>query len=318
MHVIHAIMQHMDWDDLRFYLAVARRGSIRGAAELLSVNASTVSRRIDAYEKKLGVRLFERLPTGYILTSAGEDMLGSAERIEDEVASLNRNLIGRDTQLNGTLRVTMPAALATHLLMPDFAAFGAKYPRIELEFAVSSEEFNLSKREADVAIRITDNPPEFLVGRNITKISKAIYASEDYLARHDPENHPESLNWIGWEDSEAFPQWVKNSRFSKAPIHHQTNDLLVQLEAARSGMGLAILPCFMADPVAGLRRLSIYSADFCGDIWILTHKDLRSTARVRTFMDFMVKAFDKHRDLLIGNYSTKSENEGLVATLEAL
>jgi len=319
MRSINAIMQHMDWDDLRFYLAVARKGSIRGASDLLAVNASTVSRRIDAFEKKLGVRLFERLPTGYVLTTAGDDMLSSAERIEDEVASLDRSVSGRDTKLNGTLRVTMPAALATHLLMPDFATFGREFPGIELEFAVSSEEFNLSKREADVAIRITNNPPGYLVGRlgrRVTKISKAIYVSEQYLEQHDSENHPELLKWIGWEDNEPHPQWVKDSGFPKTPIHHQTNDSLVQLEAASSGLGLAILPCFMADPISNLRRLSPFSSACCGDIWIPTHKDLRSAARVRAFMDFMVKAFDKHRDLFAGdNFPTEVEKERVIDDL---
>jgi len=293
----------MDWDDLRYFLAVARKGSVRGASNILAVNASTVSRRIDAYEKKLGVRLFERLPTGYVLTVGREEMVGSAERIEDEVARLDRGVLGRDTQLNGSLRVTMPAVLATHLLMADFSRFSREFPGIQLEFAVSSEEFNLSKREADVAIRITNNPPEYLVGRCVTKTSKAVYASEDYLARHDPEKHPELLHWIGSENNEHHPQWVKDSDFPNSPIHHQTNDVLVKLEAARAGLGLAVIPCFLADPIPNLRRLSLTKVH-CGDIWILTHKDLRATARVRSFMDFMVGAFDKHRDLLTGKYSS--------------
>lgn len=288
----------MNWDDLRFFLAVAQKGSIRGASEVLTVNASTVSRRIDAFEKKLGTRLFERLPTGYVLTSAGEEILESSERIEDEVAKLDRNIIGRDTQLNGSLSVTMAAPLATHLLMPDFVNFGRRYPGIELELVVSSEEINLSKREADVAIRITNNPPEHLVGRHVTDIAKAVYASEEYLSRHDIKQQPELLRWIGWEDPEPYPQWVKDSQYPKTPIRHQANDILVQLEAAKSGMGITILPCFMADPVTNLKRISPISSGKCGDIWILTHKDLRYTARVRIFMDYMLKAFEKHKAVL--------------------
>ena len=298
----------MDWDNLRFFLAVARKSSIRGASNALGVNASTVSRRIDTFEKKLGVRLFERLPTGYVLTVAGEEMVSSAERIEEEVSIVDRRVIGRDTQLSGTLRVTMPTALATHLLMPDFTEFGRRYPGIKLELAVSSEEFNLSKREADVAIRITDNPPDYLVGHQATEISKAIYASDDYLKHHDPKKNPELLNWIGWENNHPQPQWVKENGFSKTPIHHQTDDLLVQLEAGKSGMGIVLLPCFLGDSTPNLQRISPYTSDFCGDIWILTHKDLRSTARVRTFMEFMHKAFDRHRDLLMGKLPNTSHD----------
>lgn len=128
MRSTNAIMQRMDWDDIRYYLAVARHGSIRGASTHLSVNPSTVSRRIDAYEKKLGVRLFERLATGYVLTKPGQDMMFSAEIIENEIASLSRRVTGRDAQLNGKLRVTLPAPFTTHLLMHDIAEFESTYP----------------------------------------------------------------------------------------------------------------------------------------------------------------------------------------------
>lgn len=299
-------MHHMDWDDLRFFLAVARKGSIRAASTALAVNHSTVSRRINAFEEKLGVRLFERLPTGYVLTPAGEEMVESAQRIEDEVVKLDRQVIGRDAQLNGVLRVTMPAALATHLLAPDLAAFSRTYPGIQLELAISDEEFNLKKREADVAIRLTTNPPDYLVGRPIVKPAKGIYASRSYLEQHDPDTHPEEMHWLGWEDSVPYPQWVKESNFPSSTIFHQTDNILVQLETARAGMGLTMLPCFMADPIPDLHRLALSGASSCGDIWILTHKDLRATARVRTFIDFMLEAFERHRDLLEGRCYTNS------------
>ncbi|HFD32794.1 MAG TPA: LysR family transcriptional regulator [Gammaproteobacteria bacterium] len=298
----------MDWDDLRFFLAVARKGSIRAASSSLSVNHSTVLRRINAFEEKLNVRLFERLPTGYVLTPTGEEMVESAQRIEDEVVKLDRQVIGRDAQLSGVLRVTMPLILATHLLAPEFAAFTTAYPGIQLELAASDEEFNLKKREADVAIRITPNPPDYLVGRKILKPAKGIYASHNYLKQHDPKNHPEKMNWLGWEDGVAHPQWVKDSEFPSSPIRHQADSLLVQLEAAKADMGLAMLPCFLADPVQSLQRLHLIpsSAASCGDLWILTHKDLRSTARVRVFVDFMVEAFDRHCEVLEGRSYTCS------------
>ena len=190
----------MDWDNLRFFLTVARKGTIRAASQALSVNHSTVSRRISAFEKKLGVRLFERLPNGYVLTATGEEMMKSAQHIEDEVVKLDRQVIGRDAQLNGSLRVTMPAVLATHLIMPDISAFTNIYPSIQLELAFSNEEFNLRKREADIAIRLTANPPDYLVGRRILHPAKGVYASHDYLKSNDPNKHPDKLNWIGWEE----------------------------------------------------------------------------------------------------------------------
>jgi len=308
MRALSANMHHMEWDNLRFFLAVARKGSIRAASDALAVNHSTVSRRIGAFEAKLGVRLFERLPTGYVLTAAGEEMVESAQRIEDEIVKLDRQVIGRDAQLNGVLRVTMPAALATHLLAPDLATFTRTYPGIQLELAISDEEFNLKKREADVAIRLTSNPPDYLVGRQIVSPAKGIYASHSYLEQHNPDMHPENMHWLGWEDSVPYPQWVKESGFPSSPVYHQTDNILVQLEAARAGMGLTMLPCFMADPIPELHRLgpATPATSSCGDIWILTHKDLRTTARVRTFIDFMVEAFERHRDLLEGQFDTNS------------
>ncbi len=291
----------MDWDNLRYFLAVARKGSIRAAAADLAVNHSTVARRISSFEKQLGVRLFERLPNGYVLTAAGEEMMKSAQHIEDEVVKLDRKVIGRDAQLNGVLRVTMPTVLATHLLMPDISAFTKLYPNIHLEMAFSSEEFNLRKREADIAIRLTQNPPDYLVGRRILHPAKGVYASHEYLRHHDPETQPETLSWIGWEEFSSPTHWNKDSRYSAAPIVHKADDLLAQLEAVKAGIGIAMLPCFLADKVPSLVRLECITAkDICGDLWILTHEDLRATARVRAFIDHMLNAFEQHRDLLLG------------------
>jgi len=294
-------MHHMDWDNLRFFLAVARKGSVRAAANSLGVNHSTVARRISTFEKKLEVRLFERLPNGYVLTPTGEEMLKSAHSIEDEIAKLDRQVIGRDAKLNGVLRVTMPSVLASHLIMPDIAAFSTMYPGIKLELAFSNEEFNLRKREADIAIRLTPNPPEYLVGRKILHPAKGIYASKQYLKTHDINAENKKINWIGWESDHPKANWNKDSRFAALPIKHQADDLLAQLEAVKANMGIAMLPCFLADTITSLERIE-YLAEIgsCGDLWILTHEDLRSTARVRAFINFMLEAFEHHRDLLEG------------------
>jgi len=294
-------MHHMDWDNLRYFLAVARNGSIRAAASDLAVNHTTVARRISSFEKQLGVRLFERLPNGYVLTATGEEMVKSAQSIEDEVVKLDRQVIGRDAQLNGVLRVTMPTALATNLLMPDIAAFIKLYPNIRLEMALSNEEFNLRKREADIAIRLTMNPPDYLVGRRILHPAKGVYASHEYLRHHDPKTQPEKLSWIGWDEPSSTKHWNKDSRYSAAPVVHKADDLLARLEVVKAGIGIAMLPCFLADKVSSLVRLELIAAKgICGDLWILTHEDLRATARVRAFIDHMLKAFEQHRDLLLG------------------
>ncbi len=294
----------MDWDNLRFFLAVARKGSIRAASVDLAVNHSTVTRRISAFEKKLGVRLFERLPNGYVLTPTGEEMMKSAQHVEEEIIKLDRQVIGRDAQLNGTLRVTMPTALATHLIMPDITAFTELYPNIQLELAFSNEEFNLRKREADVAIRMTPNPPDYLVGRQILQPAKGVYASHEYLEHNNPELLPDKMRWIGWENAKQ-PEWNKASQFSSSPIMHIADDLVAQLEAMKSGMGIAMLPCFLVDTDPSVKRLELLDmSSTCGALWILTHEDLRATGRVRAFIDFMLAAFEHHRPLLEGrNYN---------------
>ena len=302
----------MDWDDLRIFLALTRTRSVRAAASILGVNNSTVSRRIRTFEQRLGVRLFERLPTGYTLTSAGEDMLGSTLQVEEEIQALERRVLGQDSRLTGELRVTMPDILATRLLMPSFASFTQTYSNIELEVIVSDEQLNLTKREADVAIRMTNDPPEHLVGRRLLRHASTAYASSDYLTQHqvktdltdvtDPADFTDltGLNWIGWEDMIPYPRWVKESPFPAIPVRHRLNNGMLQLEAIKAGMGIGMLSCFIGDREPALRRLPPGTPQLGREIWILTHPDLRNTTRVRTFMDYMATAILAQRDLIEG------------------
>lgn len=289
-----------DWDDLRFFLAVARKGSIRGAAALLGVNHSTVSRRIDAYEKKLGTRLFERLPSGYFITQAGEEMRQSAEIIEAEVDTIDRHVFGRDARLSGVLRVTLTDSMAQKLLMPDLVEFTKAHPAIELDLITSNSTANLARREADVAIRVSNDPPDNLVGRRILKFALANYASVDYLDRHDLSKPGSNITWIGAGDLVPDPQWVRDSPYPGAPARNHAHHPLIQLEAAKAGMGMAVLPCFLGDTEPGLRRVLPATTTPGQDIWLLTHEDLRHTARVRLFIDYIAKAILTRKGLLEG------------------
>jgi DNA-binding transcriptional LysR family regulator len=294
-----------EWDDLRIFLALVRKGSVRAAAESLGVDNSTVSRRIRAFEQKLGVRLFERLPTGYTPTSAGEDMLDSAQQVEEEILALERRLLGQDTRLTGELRVTMPDLLAMKLLMPDLAAFTQTYPGIGLEINVSYEHLDLTKREADVAIRLTDNVPEHLVGERLLQQATAAYASTTYLAKHNladaPADDLASLTWLGWDDQMTYPKWVKESNFPTVPVRHRLNNAVLQLEAVKVGIGIGVLPCFIGDQEPSLRRLPPGRPKLGKHIWLLTHPDLSNTTRVQTFLDFMASAITARRDLIEGH-----------------
>lgn len=295
----------MDWDDIKIFLALMRTGTVRAAAEKLGISHSTVARRIEAMEQKLAVRLFDRLPSGYVVTPVGEDMLKVAEHVETELGGLERRILGHDHKLVGRIKVTMVDALAVGLLMPHLSEFTEKYPEIDLEIDVTYDAADLSNREADVALRFAQNPPELLIGRRLLTCATAAYATGDYLDRHDLDN-PDSLDnwgrarWIGFGPQRPQPDWVKKSLFPTLPVKGQLVSLMVQLEACKNGMGIGMLPCFLADPDPNLHRLSspVQVPNF--DLWLLTHPDTRTNARIRVFKDFITSAILSHRPLLEG------------------
>lgn len=289
----------MNWDDIKIFLALMRSGNVRAAAARLKVSHSTVARRIDALEEKLGVRLFDRLPAGYALTPVGEDMLKVAEGVEDELEGLERRVLGHDHKLSGRIRVTMVDALATSLLMPHLAEFTQRYPEIDLEVDVTYEPVDLDRREADIAFRFARNPPEHLVGRRLVTCATAAYASQEYLNSHDLRD-PASACWIGFGRRDPFPPWVKESNFPNIPVKGRFVSLLAQIEACKAGMGVGMLPCFLGEPEPSLKRLSPARLNPNFELWILTHRDMRTNARIRAFSQFMATAVITHRERLEG------------------
>lgn len=289
-----------NWDDYRFFLAIARHASVRKAAMTLDVSHSTVLRRITAFEDALKVRLFERTPTGYFTTEAGDELLPIAQRVEEETTNASRRIAGRDNELSGKIRVTMPGILATHLLMPDLAAFRRLHPSIELHITPAYSLANLSKQEADVAIRISNDPPENLFGRRIVKVFRSAYISEDYLPSTPRGDDTPPLSWIGMIDAQSSFQWMEDSGFPDIPIGAIIGDPHATLEAVKAGIGMAILPCYMADTQPDLYRMPPAKLQPHSDLWILTHEDMRNTARIRKFISFMADAILLHRNLLEG------------------
>jgi len=288
-----------NWDDLRVFLAVARAGSLSGAARALSVNHSTVFRRIGAFEAALGVRLFERQSDGYLLTPAGEELRDGALRIEEEIASLSRKVAGQDLRLSGAVRVTTIDMLAFGLLPRHLAGFRDAYPGIEIELVVGNTMLNLSRREADVALRVGNTPPETLVGRRVGRLAFAVYGSIGYRARR-PELDLVLHNWIGF-DSEHEALVRRFTRFLPAVQPAlRTNSVVAALSVAKSGLGLVPLPCGLADLEPDLVRVAPLPDDFTLDLWLLTHEDLRKTARIRAFLDFLATALAKEAPLLEG------------------
>lgn len=294
----------MNWDDVRLFLALARNGSARAAAATLGVSHTTVARRAEDLEKDLSSRLFDRDVSGYRLTGAGEALLSQAVRAEDALLAAERQLQGRDAQLSGEIVLTTSDLIAQHLIMDDLVEFTRCFPNIDLNILLSYDLYDLGRREADVAIRFIGSgrrPPEDLVGRKLATTFSCYYASERYLAEHDPHADDTRARWIGWSDNTQFPDWVRASPFPDLPARGKINNAVLQGEAARQGMGLATLPCFMGDSIAGLKRVANCKPYANYDIWLLSHPDLRDAAKLRTFRSFIVEVFEAKGPLIRGD-----------------
>jgi len=287
----------MNWDDLRLFLAVARTGSISGAARQLDVQHSTVSRRMRQLEEKLGARLLERKTGGYELTQAGEDIKQAASRIEREVLGVDGALLGKDTALVGPLRVTAINNMANSVFMPMFAGFTRQHPLVELHVAVSNSDASLAQREADVAIRLTNTPPDTLIGKRVVTVASTIYASRSYLEQLRQQGG--EPRWIGVDCCEFHKTWTRQC-CGEQPHHFISDDTLLTLSAIREGLGVSILPCFMADTDPLLQRYCEPDPAYNLGLWVLMHPDLKRTARVLAFRDYMIHAIKARGDLFEG------------------
>jgi DNA-binding transcriptional LysR family regulator len=301
----------MQWDDLRYVLAVASAGSLAGAARSLGVNHTTVLRRVDAFEKNLGLRLFERLPTGYVLTAGGEELIATARHVDETVTALERKLAGQDLRLSGVVRVTTTDTLMGSILPEILAEFRETHPGIQVEIAVSNLMLNLTKRDADVAIRPANDPPGTLIGRRVAKVAFAIYASPRYLAKHRTSKLADH-RWIGPDDSLAgtsVAQWMR-SQLAQSEIALRADSFLALRQAAQAGLGLAALPCYLGDTASDLVCVHRPIPEMETALWILTHEDLRHTARIRAFTEFSANALSRRRPLLEGARARPRSGKG--------
>lgn len=292
----------IDWDDLRVFLAVHRAGTLRGAARDLGVNHATVTRRLALLEQGLEARLFDRRPEGLVASQAGEDLVVAAERVETELTAVQRRVGGRDDSPRGLVRLSVPPAMLRSFLARELVAFAQAHPGIELDVDASHSFSDLARREADVAIRMADEVTEDVVGLRVIRYRKAIYAAPGYLAAAGDGRVPDPAVhcWIGWGDGLPSPSWTRDTPFPELPVRHRLFSNLLQLEAAREGLGLALLPCFLGDAEPGIVRVPGTATLDGKSIWLLYHRDLRRTARVRTLIDHLAPAIRRHRRLIEG------------------
>lgn len=293
----------VDWDDLKVFLVVSERGSIRQAADTLRVAHSTVSRRIEALEQGLSTRLFDRTPNGLLITAAGELLLTSARHVEETMHAAELAVAGRDLELSGDIRFTLPLIVATQVLADSLAEFVRDHPEVNLIIETTDDLLDLSKREADVAMRFVrtgETPPGYLVGRPLGMSAQCAYASQAYIESHVFSGEGRNATWLGWEDETAFPEWVYETSLEPMPAKGRYKDVHVQIALAKRGLGMSLLPCMLADPDPDLHRVPGARVMRHHQIWMLTHPDLRDTARVRHFREFMNEAILREADLIEG------------------
>lgn len=293
-------------DDFRLVRAIASARGLAGAAATLGVNNSTVFRRLAQLEATLDCTLFERRRGGYVLTAAGEEMVAVADAMEDAASGFLRKVEGKELAPSGELRVTTNDGLMGMLLTRIIGKFRRRHPQIRLDVVVDNAQLNLSRRDADIAIRATDKPGETLVGRRIGRIAWAIYGRRadfpDSTGAHAPELCARA-SWVGLggELSEIrAARFVRDQAGGHDQVGFRVNTVRSLADAVIAGLGVGPLPCMAADMNRELVRLSPPHNDISSSLWLLTHQDLRHAPRVRAFMDFVGGELNRHRPLIEG------------------
>ncbi len=292
-----------DWNDLKYFLAVARHGSTIAAGKAMRSSQSTVQRRLAQLEKRIGQKLVRRTAAGYRLTELGEKLRPYAERVEAAVADLEHGLAGRGRDRSGIIRVTCPEPIVQRM-KPLIEQFHARHPELRVEFVMSDRYLDLSKGEADIAFRSGDTDDD-LVGRKIADSVWAVYASRDYVARHgqpaniaDLPQHPlvcldESMS------GHRVAKWLKDVA-PDAKIAARNNSVLGLVYAVKSGVGIGPLPTAIADSEADLVRVLGPIPELARSWRLLTHPDLRRTPRIAAFFNFVAEKRDDMKSILTG------------------
>jgi DNA-binding transcriptional LysR family regulator len=283
----------LDWDDLRYFLAIQRAKTLAGASSQLGINATTVGRRLTGLEERVGARLFDRTPNGYLLTAAGQDLVERAERMEHEALAAERSVVGADQRLGGTVRVSMTEMLATRFVSPQLARFHDAHPEITLDISATTRSVHLGRREADIALRLSRPHEENVVTRQLSDIPLALYASHEYLAAWGAPTNAElslqSHRVVMFADRPAFRienQWLDQRR-DGARIVLRSDSVSSLYSAASAGVGIALLPSRVADSDTKLVRIETQTEPERRVVWQTVHVDLQRSARIRAVLDFL-------------------------------
>ncbi len=293
-------MHNWSWSDLRFVLAVAREGSAAAAARALGVNHSTVVRRVRAFEASLDARIFDHLSTGYRLTETGEIFLDAARSIDGVVQELGRKVVGGERELAGNVRITTTDAIVT-LMLDDLAELRRLHPRVTLDVRITNLQLNLDLLDAEIAVRPTRDPPPQLIGRHICDLAFGLYAAGTLLdaAGEAGSGTIASLGLGGPLATSSIGRWLDETTLS-GPVVARCDSFNSLLALAERGVGCAVLPCWLGDGSATLRRVVPEPLEFRNQLWLLHHRDVLRSRRVRTVADFLVESLRAKRGLLEG------------------
>jgi len=278
----------MDWGDLRVFLAIAREGTLGGAARTLGQTQPTMGRRLQALEHALGHRLLQRTKGGFILTNEGEAVLVHAERAEEEVLACQRRLAGKEQQLDGMLRMTSADWFAEYVLAPVLAQFSAQYPRVTIELLTDSRLFSMSRREADLAFRIQPFDEPDVVSRKLLRMPYGVYMAADHPHPVPGDGKGTSLLVMNLAFG-GMPEvaWLQRM-LPHARVDFRSNSRAVQARLCEKGRGIAVLPRPLGDAMEQLHRIDLGEEPPVRDIWIGYHRDMRELARLRVLLDMVI------------------------------
>jgi DNA-binding transcriptional LysR family regulator len=279
----------IEWDDLRFFLAIWRAGTMSGAAQALKVNQTTVGRRLGALEEKLGVLLFDRTPAGLNVSEAGQKIIAVASQMEEASLSLERLVAGSDERLDGSVRIACSETLAVGFLVEELAPFRAAHPRITLEIITGNSPLNLLRREADLAIRTTLPAHSDLVVRKLVDLEWCLYSARRKQGLRQSLDERELIGYEGELANMPASQWLLQ-RVPPDQIVVRCNSILSAAAAIRAGLGVGPLPAFLGDRDSGLERFAP-DAITCQPMWLAVHPDLQGQARVRAALNHLIEMF---------------------------
>ena len=295
-------MHENDWGQMPYFLAVARGGSLRAAAETLGATHGTVNRQLQALEASYGVQLFRRTRAGVELTEAGQALIPAAEEAEALFLGARRHLQGLDREPSGTVRFSVTGTMVYEIVSPILIDFFKAYPEIDVEVRVRDGFDDINRLETDVSLRVAYDVQDEVVARKLYTMPMAPFASQEYLDQVWPNVGPggEGLSYIGWDKVERHPDWMADTQHPKAHVRHATMDHVLQIALARRGFGVISTTPYMAKIYPELVQVPGTEVQPGRSMFILLHSDLRRTTRVRRFVDFLAEGMARIRPLIEG------------------